>query len=72
MARRKYLLVQRRLNDELDPNNLPEPVVVVRSVSLAPTCRFLGIVFEEGDEICFGGDGYVCRSGSWQRNGRRC
>lgn len=67
-----HLVVQRRLLDVENPNELREALTKKQMARLGLTCKFLGKIFYEGDLICYDDKEWVCNSGQWKKTGNQC
>jgi hypothetical protein len=68
----QYRVSHERVQNFDDPNEVSDPITPGHLAALAPTCKFLGKVFYDGDTICYDGFEWQCTNGNWEKTGHSC
>ena len=70
--KRKYKTSYKRVGNVADPNKLQDAPGPEHLAALAPTCKFLGKEFDQGDTICYNNAEWICTNVGWQKTGNSC
>jgi len=69
---KKHRLTRNKVRGIVDPNKLGKATMRMDVAALRTTCQFLGQTVQNGETICYDGNVWVCKNGTFVKTGGTC